>query len=441
MAGNRKDPDSPSRPPDRAPERGNERANDRMRGDQGRTDQGNAEPNRSAMGRDELGRPHAPLPHAAPVYTPVPSGQQRMGPNIGRVGQEAFAPSPDIPREGVIDTSSRAPARPLPKKEKKKKAKSQRKSGQQKVLATAANFAIGNQTGPIVPKGTIAGHALVLVIAIMSFLAALTVAAVAIISDATHDWQSDISRGATIQIRKIEGIDIEAELAKAVRIARETPGIGSATLLSQSESGALLEPWLGLDLAFDDLPVPRLIELTIADPDTVDFPALSESLQQQVTGAILDNHRFWVDRLKSMADTAIMIGFTILFLVIAATILTVIFATRSAMSGNRETIEVLHFVGASNKFIAGEFQRKFFTLGFKGSLAGGAIAIVIFLFLQLLVRQDEGSAASDQMQALLGVIQLGYAAYLGTFALILLIAIFTAITTRLTVMNTLSKLA
>ena len=309
-----------------------------------------------------------------------------------------------------------------------------------KTLKEATSFALEKRPGPIVPKGTIAGHALVLVIAIMSFLAALTVAAVAIISDATRDWQADISRGATIQIRSIDGVDMDAELAKAIKLARETPGITSATVLSETESGALLEPWLGLDLTFDDLPVPRLIELTINDPSKVNFETLSQALQQQVRGAVLDNHRFWVDRLRSMAETAILIGFAVLILVITATILTVVFATRSAMAGNKETIEVLHFVGASNKFIAGEFQRRFFTLGFKGALSGGGAAIFIFLILQLIIREDEGSAAVDQMQALLGVIELGYEAYLGTFALIILIAVFTAITTRLTVMNTLSKL-
>ena len=102
---------------------------------------------------------------------------------------------------------------------------------------------------------------------------------------------------------------------------------------------------------------------------------------------------------------------------------------------------MLHFVGASNKFIAGEFQRKFFTLGLQGALAGGGTAVLTFLIIQLLLRAQEGSAALDQMQALLGVVQLGLNAYLGTLALVILIAIFTAITTRLTVMNTLKKLS
>lgn len=319
-------------------------------------------------------------------------------------------------------------------------APSANKQGSSTKQRMVSAFAIGKKPGPIVPKGTIAGHALVLVIAIMSFLAALTVAAVTMISGATRDWQSDIGRGATIQIRQIDGVDIEAELAKAIEIARSSPGIGQATALSQAESSALLEPWLGLDLAFDDLPIPRLIELTISDPASVDFISLSSKLQAGVKGAILDNHRFWVERLRSMAETAILIGFTILFLVMAATVLTVIFATRSAMAGNQETIAVLHFVGAGNGFIASEFQRKFFTLGLKGSFVGGLCAILVFLIFQFFLANDPASATADQVQALLGVVKLDIAAYIGTLALTFVIAILTAITTRLTVMKTLSKL-
>ena len=391
---------------------------------------------------------HAPLPSATPRMgpnlnnpdvPPMPSSQQ-----AGAAQQDAnHSPHPQGPQIGS-DGTIPDPITPPPMVKASRKPKKPKKLGRKKtnkVIADGANFAMDKKPGPIVPKGTIAGNALVLVIAIMSFLAALTVAAVTIISDATRDWQSEIGRGATIQIRQIDGVDIEGELAKAVTIARNTPGVTSATALSTNDSNALLEPWLGLDLVFDDLPVPRLIELTVDDPSQVDFAALSKALQQQIKGAVLDNHRFWVERLRSMAETAILIGFTILALVLAATVLTVIFATRSAMAGNKETIEVLHFVGASNKFIASEFQQKFFTLGLKGSLAGGGAAMLVFLILQLAIKQDEGSATLDQMQALLGVVELGYAAYIGTLVLVILIAIFTAVTTGLTVMKTLSKLS
>ena len=392
---------------------------------------------------DQANAFHNALSDAAPFsHAPMPSSTPRVGPNLSPVGREPFEPATNRSgNQAAPDAlAPTIPTRPPSSPKRKRRKTTKNRSFKPKAMLEATSFALNKKAGPIVPKGTIAGHALVLVIAIMSFLAALTVAAVTIISDATHDWQSDISRGATIQIRQIDGVDIEAELAKAVTLARNTRGIISATVLSEKDSSALLEPWLGLDLSFEDLPIPRIIELTIDDPASVDFLTLSQSLQQKVAGAILDNHRFWVERLRSMAETAILIGFTILLLVVAATILTVVFATRSAMAGNKETIEVLHFVGAGNKFIASEFQSRFFALGFKGSFAGGGAAILAFLILQLLIREDSGSAALDQMQALLGVVRLGYTAYLGTFALIILIAVFTAITTRLTVMNTLSKL-
>nr|WP_321461123.1 ABC transporter permease [uncultured Cohaesibacter sp.] len=385
--------------------------------------------------QDGYNRPHAPMPSSTP----------RVGPNLSPVGKEAFEPHssgarPSGNQDAPSLTHGENPLSSPPNPRKKAPKMRRLRKLKPKRLTPQICFS-DKKPGPIVPKGTIAGHALVLVIAIMSFLAALTVAAVSIISDATRDWQSDISRGATIQIRQIEGVEMEGELAKAIAIARQSPGVTSAKALTTDESNALLEPWLGLDITFDDLPIPRLIELTIENPFAVDFNALSQRLQAEVPGAILDNHRFWVERLRSMAETAIFIGFTILVLVVTATVLTVVFATRSAMSGNKETIEVLHFVGASNKFIAGEFQRKFFTLGLQGALAGGGTAVLTFLIIQLLLRAQEGSAALDQMQALLGVVQLGLNAYLGTLALVILIAIFTAITTRLTVMNTLKKLS
>ena len=51
-------------------------------------------------------------------------------------------------------------------------------------------------------------------------------------------------------------------------------------------------------------------------------------------------------------------GLVILILVVAATMLSVTFATRGAMATNKPVIEVLHFVGAKNGFIAGHFQRQ-----------------------------------------------------------------------------------
>src|SRR6202140_5749919 len=68
----------------------------------------------------------------------------------------------------------------------------------------------------------------------------------------------------------------------------------------------------------------------------------------------------------------------VLALVMIATVLSVTFATRGAMATNRQVIEVLHFIGAKNSFIAGHFQRHFLLLGLKGGAIGGGLALLLF---------------------------------------------------------------
>ena len=124
--------------------------------------------------------------------------------------------------------------------------------------------------------------------------------------------------------------------------------------------------------------MPRLIVVKIARGAAPDLPQLRRMLAEQVPGATLDDHRGWIDRMRTMAGTAVAAGIAILLLVIAATVLSVTFATRGAMATNKPVIEVLHFVGAKNGFIAGRFQRHFLLLGLQGGAIGGGVAIVLF---------------------------------------------------------------
>src|SRR5437870_3932306 len=102
---------------------------------------------------------------------------------------------------------------------------------------------------PIVPTSTISGSAVVAVVAIMTFLASLTTGAVMLVRTAASDWQSELAREVTIQVRPAAGRDIEADVARAAGIARSFPGIAEARPYSKEESARLLEPWLGSGLS------------------------------------------------------------------------------------------------------------------------------------------------------------------------------------------------
>ena len=77
------------------------------------------------------------------------------------------------------------------------------------------------------------------------------------------------------------------------------------------------------------------------------------------------------------AGTIVAAGAMLVLLVLAAAGLAVTFATRGAVAGNRDVVEVLHFVGADDAFIAREFQRRFFALALRGAAAGALAAAVL----------------------------------------------------------------
>ena len=293
---------------------------------------------------------------------------------------------------------------------------------------------------PLVPRNSISGRALIAVVAIMTFLASLTTGAVMLIGGAAKEWQSDVAREVTIQIIPAPGRDLDAAVDKAAAAARAFPGIGGVRAYSKDESSKLLEPWLGNGLSLDELPVPRLIVVKIAPGAAPDIPQLRRILTEQVPGAMLDDHRGWIDRMRAMAGTAVAAGVGILILVIAATMLSVTFATRGAMATNKPVIEVLHFVGAKNAFIAGRFQRHFLLLGLQGGAIGGGIAIILFALASIISGWFANTAGGEQTAALFGSFSIGVAGYLGVLGQVVLIALVTAVTSRHTVNRTLDTI-
>ncbi len=223
---------------------------------------------------------------------------------------------------------------------------------------------------PIVPPLNVSGRALMVVIAIMSFLCAITLGAVTMVQEKAEAWQGDVSREITIQIKPTGNIDIEATLLEVRDLALSFQGTLTAQIVDRSSTARLLEPWLGEGFDMDELPVPRLVIVTIDETAPPDFTSMREALAESVPQASLDDHRAWADRLISMARITVFVGVGILALMFATTMLTVIFATRGAMAGNRHIVEVLHFVGAETSFIASEFQKRFLLIGLKGAAFG-----------------------------------------------------------------------
>jgi cell division transport system permease protein len=292
----------------------------------------------------------------------------------------------------------------------------------------------------IVPRDTVTSRALLAVIAIMTFVAALIVGAVGVVRDAATHWRTDMVREVTIQVRPVEGGDLAADIGKAIELARRTRGVIDARSLTREETGRLLEPWLGSGVDLAALPLPRLIVVRLSESTVADLAGLRQALAKRVTSATLDDHRIWSERLASISDAILIAGSAVLGLVLLATTLSVSFATRGAVATNRAIVEVLHFVGARDSFVAGTFQRHFLAVGLKGGLIGGTAAAFLFAFTGIVPGVLSWIPGGDEAAFLTGQFALDRQGYLGIAGIIVLVALVTTFASRITVRWTLREI-
>src|SRR4051795_571898 len=293
---------------------------------------------------------------------------------------------------------------------------------------------------PIVPRASIAGRALIAVVAIMTFLASITTGAVLLVAASAAEWQSEVASEITVQLRPRAGRDLERDTQAAVEALRAQAGIVEVRPFTKDESAKLLEPWLGSGLSLDDLPVPRVIVARVQPGTVLDLAKLRARVTQAAPSASVDDHRAWIERMRSMTGATVFAGIGILALVIIATIISVSFATRGAMAANRPIVEVLHFVGAGDTYIANRFLRHFLRLGLEGGLIGGGIAMLAFGFSESIAGWFSGTPVGDQFAALLGTFSLRPSGYLALAVQAVLIGAITAWASRRTLFATLDDI-
>lgn len=294
---------------------------------------------------------------------------------------------------------------------------------------------------PIVPRQSIAGRTLALLVAIMTFLSCVTFGAVYLVQNSTLAWSSEVGRELTIQLQPVEDEQMLSNIRTAISLAEQTPGVSRAFELTVSDSEKLLSPWLGEQFDISAFHLPRLVIVQLGDPSLFDLEALTTKLTDAVPEATIDTHELWQQQLNAMAGTVVLSGTLALILILTATVLAIVFATGGAMATNREIVDVLHFIGASDTYIAGAFQERFLAIGLQGGLVGGACSIVFFFVASTITNAILPDQSATQVELLFGQFTLGWLGLLGLILTVVTIAILTAITSRVTVHRFLAQIA
>ena len=223
-------------------------------------------------------------------------------------------------------------------------------------------------------------RALWLVLIIMALLASLSLLFARGAMRLSSDWQTQLSDTISVQIILDSASDWDAQ-TEAARIALldALPG-ADIEIISQSDAKKLLQPWLGNTALPEDLVVPALLQVSGIE---LSSDHIKNTLDPLGLRTNIDDNSRYADALTVTTRKLLFVSLSVLALILMTGVCINIFATRAAMTAQKEIIRVLVQVGASDKFISNLFIRQAALRGCLGAFIGSAIAGAIWLLLSV----------------------------------------------------------
>ena len=232
------------------------------------------------------------------------------------------------------------------------------------------------------------------IIAVMAFLATLALAGAILLNGVIVRWSNSLTGTLTIQLPAASSAEeTEARIRRVVALLRDASGILRVRVLSAGESSALVEPWLGRGAAAIGLPLPRLIDVGLAEGGRVDLADLRKRIEAAAPGATLEEHQKWLDEMIGVIRWGWRLALVVVVLIFFAAAMTIVFAMRTSLRIHRNVTDVLHLIGARDQYIAEQFQRHAFRLGLIGGVAGAGFACLVVVGLERVLAKVEALQA------------------------------------------------
>jgi cell division transport system permease protein len=225
-----------------------------------------------------------------------------------------------------------------------------------------------------------------LLVAAMAFLAALAFAGAIATATLAQRWQEGAAAELTIQV-PTPGDPAAAgghtRLQAVLAVLRAEPGILTAIPMSTDDLSGLLKPWLGPAGSTLALPLPAVISVQLAAGGAIP-PDLQAKLVAAAPDTDMESADVWAARLSALARSLQACAAVALLVVVAVAIAVVGVATRAGLSARRESIEIVHGLGATDSYIAGRFARRAMRLAAVGGVGGAIAALPVLLWLAYL---------------------------------------------------------
>ncbi len=276
------------------------------------------------------------------------------------------------------------------------------------------------------------GRFLPWLIAFMVYLAALSIAGLFILNGLTQQFGAGIANSMTIQIPVTGSPSRDsARRTEVLQKLQRTNGIMSSAHIPFERVAELLRPWLGVATGSDQLPLPQVIDVTVDRTTGIRADDLRRLFEDFRPPIVVDDHAEWLSDLVNALRSAEIVAILIVFLTGLATVGTVIFSTRAGLGLQKDTITVLHFIGAKDDYIARQFAMRAAWLGLKGGIGGLAVAFTTLASLRF--------AIGNLDFGLLPNLNLTPSGWISLALILPCVAVIAHLTARSTVLSSLSE--
>jgi len=218
------------------------------------------------------------------------------------------------------------------------------------------------------------------VMAIMLFLTVLAGALGLAAARAAASLDRSLAGKLTVQLVEPDTAKRDALAARVEAGLRALPLVRLVAPVDRARLAAMLRPWLGEDGTDADLPVPALIDVTLATPTDAAVARVTGAVRAVAPAARIDRQARWMSPVAGLMRIAIGGAAVLVALLAAATGAVVVLTARAGLETHRDTIQILHMLGSTDVQVARLFQRRIALDTLTGGLMGTMLALAAILF-------------------------------------------------------------
>jgi len=240
-------------------------------------------------------------------------------------------------------------------------------------------------------RSAMADRLLPMLVGAMSFLAVLAIAGVLAAAALAAQWRGDTGAALTVQVpdaAKPAATGASNRVQAVLGVLRATPGVTAAKTLSGAELDKLLKPWLGEDAENLALPVPAVLTASWSGAGSI--ASLRAALDEAAPGTLAETGARWAARVAALTTSLQDSAAAILVIVALVASAVIAIATHAGLSQRRETIAIIHGLGALDSDIADRFAWRATLLASFGAIIGAGFAVPVLLWLATLAAPFAG---------------------------------------------------